>query len=160
MDFIIDDLAGPKIIQFLEEHIEDMKSVSPPESKHALDLDGLRNSDVIFWSAWEKGNLLGCGALKELNPRQAEIKSMRVSSIQRGKGVASKLLTHMLDHAVSTGYKVISLEMGSMPYFDPARRLYEKFGFDYCQPFANYAEDPNSVFMSLELHSANQKIEK
>jgi len=160
MDFIIDDLAGPKIIQFLEEHIEDMKSVSPPESKHALDLDGLRNSDVIFWSAWEKGNLLGCGALKELSPREAEIKSMRVSSIQRGKGVASKLLTHMLDHAVTKGYQIISLETGSMPYFEPARRLYEKFGFDYCQPFANYAEDPNSVFMSLQLHNSNQKMDK
>ncbi|MCL4110207.1 UNVERIFIED_CONTAM: hypothetical protein GTU68_026727 [Idotea baltica] len=129
-----------------------MKSVSPPESKHALDLDGLRMPDVIFWSAWEEDNLVGCGALKELNDSHAELKSMRVSSKLRGHGIASKLLKHILSEAKFKGYDTLSLETGSMAFFEPARKLYEKFGFQDCAPFASYMEDPNSVFMSLELN--------
>jgi len=151
MEFRIDDLSDPKIGDFLEEHIEDMKSVSPPESKHALDLDDLKMPDVTFWSAWEKDILVGCGALKELDSSHAEIKSMRISSELRGRGIASKLLSHILSEASLKGYLRLSLETGSMSFFDPARKLYEKFGFTYCEPFANYKKDPNSVFMCLEL---------
>ena len=151
MEFKIDDLSDPRIAEFLEEHIEDMKSVSPPESKHALDLEGLRVPGITFWSVWENAELVGCGALKELDSFHAEIKSMRVSSELRGRGVASKLLGHMLNEAKLKGYRVLSLETGSMPFFEPARKLYQKFGFKICSPFANYKEDTNSVFMSLGL---------
>jgi putative acetyltransferase len=151
MEIKIDDLSDPRIEEFLEEHISDMKSVSPPESKHALDLEGLKDPDVTFWSVWERKELVGCGALKQLDDFHAEIKSMRVSSNQRGQGIASKLLVHILSEATSKGYHRLSLETGSMAFFKPARKLYENFGFKYSAPFANYIEDPNSVFMSLDL---------
>jgi putative acetyltransferase len=151
MQFKIDDLSDPRITEFLEAHIKDMKSVSPPESKHALDLRGLRMPDVTFWSAWEDEHLVGCGALKELNSSHAEIKSMRVSSELRGRGIASKLLSYILGEAASKGYRTLSLETGSMPFFEPARNLYEKFGFQYCAPFGNYKDDSNSMFMSLDI---------
>ena len=107
--------------------------------------------DVTFWSAWDRGKLVGCGALKELDNTHAEIKSMRVSPGLRGRGVASGMLRHILGEAASRGYCKLSLETGSMAFFEPARKLYEKFGFNYCAPFGDYNDDPNSVFMSLEL---------
>jgi len=151
MEIRIDDLSDPRIETFLKEHIEEMKSISPPESKHALDLESLRKPDITFWSAWQKEELIGCGALKELDESHAEIKSMRVSSRLRGKQVASRLLSHIISEATLRGYRKLSLETGSMAFFNPARKLYEKFGFKHCSPFANYKEDPNSVFMSMEL---------
>ena len=149
--FKVDDLSDPRIHSFLKEHMRDMHAVSPPQSIHALDINDLRDSSVTFWSAWFSEQLIACGALKRLNATHAEIKSMRVSSQHRGNGIASKLLRHILETANKDGYDRLSLETGSMVFFDPARRLYEKFGFEYCEPFANYKSDPNSVFMSLYL---------
>ncbi|WP_444995999.1 GNAT family N-acetyltransferase [Aliikangiella sp. IMCC44359] len=151
MKIKVDDLSDPRIAVFLDEHIADMKSISPPESKHALDINSLKKPDIIFWTAWEQENLLGCGALKKLSKEHAEIKSMRVCSSFRGKGVASLILKHILNEATSMGYTRLSLETGSMPFFAPARKLYEKFGFLCCGPFSNYKEDPNSVFMTLRI---------
>jgi len=151
MRIITDDLSGKEIAEFLEEHINDMKETSPPESKHALDLEGLRQPEVTFWTVWDNQTLVGCGALMELNLEQAEIKSMRTSSLSRQKGIASKLLQHMLSEARKRGYHRLSLETGSMPFFGPARKLYARFGFKYCAPFSSYKEDPNSVFMTIEL---------
>lgn len=151
LEIRVDDLSDPRVAQFLDEHIQDMRSVSPPESKHALDLDGLKHPTVTFWSVWKGGELIACGALKQLTKRHAEIKSMRVSPARRGQGVAAILLKHIVNDAASRGYHCLSLETGSMAFFVPARRLYESFGFDYCPPFAAYTGDPNSVFMSLEL---------
>lgn len=149
MEIRLDDLSDSRIVEFLEEHLEDMRSVSPPESKHALDLHGLKDSAVMFWSMWDDQDLIACGALKHLEDGHAEVKSMRVSPALRGQGLASQLLTHILKEAVSRGYQRVSLETGSMPFFEPARRLYMSFGFKVCDPFADYHEDPNSVFMSL-----------
>jgi len=151
MEIKIDDLTSQEIAEFLDDHIKDMKSISPPESKHALDLDGLRKPEITFWSVWAEGVLVGCGALKELNKTHAEIKSMRTLSACRGKGVASALLQYILQVSSQRGYHRVSLETGSMPFFEPARSLYTKFGFTYCAPFATYKEDPNSVFMSKAL---------
>ena len=151
MKIRIDDLSDPKIEIFLNEHIEDMKSVSPPESKHALDIDNLRKHEITFWSVWSEEEIIACGALKALNQTHAEIKSMRVSSALRGNGVASELLNHILDEARLKKYRKLSLETGSMAFFEPARRLYEKHGFKYCAPFASYKADVNSVFMTLDL---------
>jgi putative acetyltransferase len=144
----IDDLSGSEIAEFLEEHIREMKSVSPPESKHALDLEGLRKPEVIFWTVWDDDRLIGCGAMKELDADLAEIKSMRTIVLYRGQGIASMLLQHILNEAKQRGYQRISLETGSMPFFEPARNLYTKYGFEYCAPFSSYREDPNSVFMT------------
>jgi putative acetyltransferase len=146
----IDDLTRPAVHALLEEHLADMYAWSPPESVHALDLEGLRRPEVTFWSAWsERGELLGCGALKEIDPRHAEIKSMRTANAHRGKGVGRQLLRHLLAVARERGYRRLSLETGAQPGFEPARRLYEAFGFRYTAPFEGYVEDPNSVFMTL-----------
>ena len=108
--------------------------------------------EVTFWSVWDKDQLIACGGIKALDDLHAEIKSMSVSSTLRGQGVASKLLSHMLSEAILKGYNKLSLETGSMAFFEPARKLYESFDFTYCAPFAAYKEDPNSVFMTLELN--------
>jgi putative acetyltransferase len=149
-----DDLAGPEIRALLEEHLAHMHSLSPPESVHALDLDALRRPEIGFWTAWsEGGELLGCGALKRIDARHAEIKSMRTAAAHRGRGVARAMLEHILAEARRGGYARLSLETGAEPAFAPARALYERFGFSYCAPFEGYVQDPNSVFMMRELQT-------
>ena len=147
----VDGLSGPEIAELLREHLECMASVSPPESRHALNLDGLRRPEVTFWTAWKGDQLAGCGALKELDHWHGEIKSMRTARAHLKQGVASKVLAHLIEEGKRRGYRRLSLETGSMDYFDPARRLYAKFGFVVCAPFGSYREDPNSTFMTLEL---------
>jgi putative acetyltransferase len=147
----LDDLSGKEIFSLLQEHLEDMKATSPPESKHALDLDGLKDPSVKFWTIWDDTELAGCGAFKILDSEHAEIKSMRTSNQYQNKGVASKLLIHIIEQAKLFGLKTLSLETGSMDYFVPAHGLYKKHGFSFCGPFSNYKADPNSKFMSLEL---------
>ena len=151
MDIRVDDLSGAEIAALLEEHLADMRAVSPPESKHALDLDGLRVPEITFWTVWDEDVLAGCGAIKLLDARHAEIKSMRTAHAYRHRGVGAALLRHIIDEARQRGVHRLSLETGSMPFFEPARRLYSKFGFSYCGPFAGYIEDPNSVFMTKAL---------
>ncbi|HTZ19372.1 MAG TPA: GNAT family N-acetyltransferase [Opitutaceae bacterium] len=147
----VDDLTGPEIAAFLEEHIGDMRAVSPPESKHALDLEGLRRPEITFWTAWDDGRLVGCCALKQLDATHGEIKSMRVAKNERGKGIGSALVAHVLGEARARRFARVSLETGAMPYFESARRLYRRHGFQRCGPFAPYQPDPNSVFMTLEI---------
>ena len=128
-----------------------MRPIPPPESMHTLDLEGLRKPEITFWTVWDEQTLVGCGALKELDGLHAEIKSMRTSALHKQKGIASMLLQHMIGVAKARGYRRLSLETGAPPFFEPARRLYEKFGFECCPPFCGYREDPNSVFMTREL---------
>ena len=118
---------------------------------HALDLEGLRAPEVTFWSVWQRSELLGCGALKELDARHGEIKSMRTASSHVRGGIAAMLLEHILNVALERGYHRLSLETGSMEAFAPARALYARFGFELCEPFADYVHDPYSVFMTREL---------
>ncbi|WP_409347207.1 GNAT family N-acetyltransferase [Paenibacillus sp. MBLB4367] len=151
MDIKIDDLTGSEVTELVSEHLKGMTLLSPPESMHALNLEGLRKPEITFWSAWEQEELAGCGALKELDEQHGEIKSMRTSNAHLRKGVAKRLLEHIVEEAKRRGYRRISLETGSMDAFEPARRLYESFGFRYCKPFSDYIEDPNSVFMTKEL---------
>ncbi|WP_343123450.1 MULTISPECIES: GNAT family N-acetyltransferase [unclassified Lysobacter] len=139
------------MIALLREHLQGMARLSPPESIHALDLDGLRRPGISFWSAWQDGQLLGCGALKQLDPEHGEIKSMRTAARHLRKGVAAAMLDHLIDEAGRRAYRRLSLETGSMDGFEPARRLYTRFGFDPCGPFADYVDDPNSVFMTKHL---------
>lgn len=146
-----DDVTASEVIALLQDHLQSMTLHSPPESIHALDTDRLRQPDITFWSAWDGEDLLGCGALKELDSRHGEIKSMKTSPQHIRKGVAKQLLLHIIEVAKRRGYQRISLETGSMDAFHPARRLYEKAGFQYCEPFADYKEDPNSLFMTLEM---------
>lgn len=152
MKIVRDDLTGPDIHRLLEEHLAHMHSQSPPESVHALDLERLRRPEISFWSVWSPdGALMGCGALKELDARHGEVKSMRTREAFRGQGVARAVLTHILEVARERGYERLSLETGSQPGFVPAVQLYTAFGFETCGPFEGYVEDPNSIFMTRRL---------
>ena len=151
MKIRLDDLSGPQVRALLEEHLRNMHSISPPESVHALDLEGLRRPEIAFWTVWSDEALLGCGALKALDARHGEIKSMRTAAAHRRSGVAQAVLQHIIAEATKRGYTRLSLETGSQAEFEPARRLYMKHGFEECPPFADYLEDPNSVFMTRRL---------
>jgi len=151
MDIRVDDLSGPEIIHLLHEHLQSVALHSPPESVHALDLEALRKPDITFWSVWQDAELMGCGAIKELDSRHGEIKSMRTASLHLRKGVAARLMRHILEEAKRRSYERLSLETGSVDAFVPARKLYASFGFKPCGPFANYVEDPYSVFMTREM---------
>jgi len=146
-----DDLTGPEIAALLREHLQCMADVSPPESRHALNLDGLRRPEITFWTIWDGSTLAGCGALKDLGERHGEIKSMRTARTHLRQGVAGRMLQHIITEATDRGYTRLSLETGSMSYFYPAHALYAKHGFQKCAPFSAYREDPNSVFMTLLL---------
>ncbi|MEO5669640.1 MAG: GNAT family N-acetyltransferase [Ramlibacter sp.] len=146
-----DDLSRPEIHALLNEHLQNMYELSPPESVHALDLDKLRQPEITFWSAWDGTQLLGCGALKELDGKHGEVKSMRTPAALRRKGAGRAILAHIVAVARSRSYERLSLETGSQDAFKPAQRLYESFGFTPCGPFGDYTDDPNSVFMTLHL---------
>ncbi|WP_245555270.1 GNAT family N-acetyltransferase [Hahella ganghwensis] len=147
----VDDLNGPEVTGLLQEHMQEMIQRSPPESIHALDLEGLRKPEITFWTAWRDQQLIGCGALRELNADHGEIKSMRTATAFQEQGIGKKMLKHLLEEARRREYARVSLETGSQDSFNPARQLYAGFGFQYCEPFADYREDPNSVFMTLDL---------
>jgi putative acetyltransferase len=151
MKIEIDDLSRIEVHDLLNEHLQNMHQLSPAESVHALDLESLRKPDITFWSAWEGAALVGCGALKELDRRHGEVKSMRTPNAYRRQGAARIILAHIVQVAKSRSYERLSLETGSMEAFKPAQKLYQSFGFTYCGPFADYIEDPNSVFMTLRL---------
>ena len=141
-------LDHPAVIALLKEHLASMEQTAPPESRHALDPGGLRGPDITFWSLWDGSQLAGVGALKHLSRDHVEIKSMKTAPAYLRKGIASKILAHMIQDARERGCLRISLETGSMEFFAPARHLYSSFGFEPCAPFGNYVDDPNSVFMS------------
>ncbi len=143
-----DNLKSQAIADLLKQHHQDMLLHSPPDSVHALDLTALQGPDITFYSVWIDDELAGCGALKALDDKQGEIKSMRTAVAHLRKGVAAALLTHMITVAKNRGYKSLSLETGSMAAFIPARQLYQQFGFENCEPFGSYSEDPYSVFMA------------
>jgi putative acetyltransferase len=155
VEIVVDDLSGARIAAFLAAHVAEMRAVSPPGSSHALDLAALRAPGVTFWSALEGDALVGCGALKALDAGHAEIKSMRTAPTHQNRGVASAVLRHIIAEAARAGYARLSLETGSFAFFAPARGLYTKYGFEYCGPFADYREDPHSVFMTRAVHHSD-----
>lgn len=151
MELIRDDLDSADVARLLQQHLDSAAELSPPESVHALDLSALRRPDITFWSVRAGGELLGCGALKELDPGHGEIKSMRTAAGHLRRGVASTVLRRIVEEAKGRGYKRLSLETGAAAAFASARALYRRFGFECCGPFGDYREDPHSVFMTLAL---------
>lgn len=151
MRIALDDLRGADVVAFLEEHVAQLRDVTPPGSSHALDLDGLRAPDVRFWTMTADGELLGCAALKTLTAEHAELKSMRTAGHRTRQGVATALLRHVLDEARAAGFGRVSLETGSFEFFAPARALYARHGFTECAPFGSYRPDRHSTFMTLQL---------
>jgi putative acetyltransferase len=154
MQIRVDDLKSVEVITLLEAHLDYCRASSPPESVHALDLEGLRARNVTFWSIWDGQHILGCGALKELDSRHGEVKSMHTKVSARGRGVAGAMVKHIISEARARGYRRLSLETGADDAFAPARALYASFGFVLTEPFADYRLDPFSVFMKLDLAKA------
>jgi putative acetyltransferase len=157
VDIRLGGLETPEVAALLAEHVADMRRYSPPESVHALDLDRLRTPDLTFWSLWDGEEVLGCAALRELDPAHGEVKSMRTASAHRRRGVAAALLDHGVAEARRRGYLRLSLETGSPAEFAPARAMYAAYGFTPCGPFGPYALDDFSVFMTLDLEPADQE---
>lgn len=151
MQIVVADPTGPEVRTLLEQHLADMVATSPPESVHALDPQALLHPAITFFAARIDGVIVGCGALKELNSIEVELKSMRLVEQVRGQGLGTALLSHLLAEAKVRGYRTILLETGAEAYFAPARRLYARHGFVECAPFSSYVVDPNSVFMQLDL---------
>jgi putative acetyltransferase len=154
MKIVVDDLSGPEIARFLEEHVQQMRELTPLESKHALDLDGLRHPEITFWTVLDGEAVVGCGALKRLDDTHAEVKSMRTAPDRRRSGVAALVLAHIIAEATRLGFTRLSLETGSAEFFAPARGLYAKYGFTVCEPFADYRLDPHSVYLTRTLTPA------
>lgn len=148
------DLADPRIVALLQTHLLSARAETAPGSAHALDLAGLQSPDISFWAMWEGEVLLGVGALKRLSPDHGEVKSMHTAQAMRRKGAGSAMLRHIVAAARAGGLSRLSLETGSWDYFRPARALYARHGFVECPPFGDYAPDPNSVFMTLDLSAA------
>ncbi|MEO6852550.1 MAG: GNAT family N-acetyltransferase [Rhodoferax sp.] len=157
MHIEIDDLTRPAIHALLQEHLDHMYELSPPECVFALDINALRAPDISFWTAWEGPLLLGCGALKQLDTQHGELKSMRTPTAQRGRGAGRAMLVHILEVAKARGYTRLSLETGTEAAFQPAQKLYASMGFVPCGPFASYQEDPHSLFMALDLSLFDSK---
>lgn len=148
LEFRLDDLSGAPTRALVARHLAGMHAHSPPESVHAFDVDKLRAPDVTFWSVWVGDAIAGCGALKRLDGKRGEIKSMRVADAFLGRGVGRAILDHLIAEARARGMESLWLETGSAPAFLPALRLYESAGFVRCGPFGEYTEDPFSVFMT------------
>ena len=151
MRITVDDLTDPAVIDLLDGHVSQLRSISPPESTHALDLDGLRAPGVTFWVARDGDAVLGCGALTEVEPGHGEVKSMRTAPGAQRRGVARAVLGEILAEARRRVLSRVSLETGSDDFFAPARALYASHGFTECGPFGSYRPDPHSTFMTLEL---------
>ena len=151
MDIRPGTLEHPAVIALLEAHLRDMQAITPAESVHALDLSGLRIPEVSFWSIWSDDEAVGCGALRDLGQGNGELKSMRTAPSHRGRGVGAAMLAHLVAHARSQGFEQLWLETGATAPFFPAHRLYARAGFTACGPFADYGDDPHSVFMTLRL---------
>ncbi|MDP4034052.1 MAG: GNAT family N-acetyltransferase [Pseudorhodobacter sp.] len=146
-----DSPLAPEVLPLLQRHLDLMWASSPPESVHALAASDLADKEVAFFTLREAGAVLGMAALRQIDTRHAEIKSMHIVAEARGRGLARVLLNHVLAEARAMGYARLSLETGVEPVFAPARALYLKAGFAICRPFAGYNDDPNSVFMTRAL---------
>ena len=144
-------LDDPRVVALLHTHVTRARGETARGSAHALDVSGLRAPDITFWSAWEGEDVVGVGALRRLSAEHGEIKSRHTAEAARGRGVGSALLRQIMASARARGMSRLSLETGSWAYFLPARALYARHGFVECPPFGEYREDPNSVFMTLEL---------
>jgi len=138
-----------EVNEMLIKHFIELRSVSPEGSAHVLDIKGLKDLTIKFWSLWEDNQLMGIGALKFLDKEHGEFKSIRVNDKFRKKGNGTKVINHLIDEAKKLNIKKLSLETGAGFFFNPARKLFNQCGFKVCKPFSHYKEDVNSVYMCL-----------
>ena len=152
MKSIEGNFNNPKVNELLTKHFIELRSVSPAGSTHVLDITGLKDQSIKFWSLWDNDELIGCGALKFLDKIHGEFKSIRVVDKFRKKGAGEKIFNHLIEEAKKLGIKKLSIETGSGKFFEPARKLFINFGFQPCLPFAHYKDDPNSCFYTKDLN--------
>jgi len=149
MESVEGNFENSEVNEMLIKHFTELRSVSPKGSTHVLDIAGLKDPSIKFWSLWEEGQLMGGGALKFLNQEHGEFKSIRVNDKFRKKGNGIKVINHLIDKAKKLKVKKLSLETGAGIFFNPARKLFNQCGFKACEPFLHYKKDINSVYMSL-----------
>ncbi len=157
MKSIEGDFDNQEVDKLLKKHFVELRSVSPLGSTHVLDIEGLKDSSIKFWSMWENDQLIGCGALKFLEKDHGEFKSIRVADKFRKNGNGIKIINHLIDKAKKLNIKKISIETGAGNFFKPARELFILCGFKSCEPFAHYKEDINSVYMNMFINEVKVK---
>ena len=151
MKSIEGNFQNSEVNELLNKHFIELRSVSPEGSTHVLDIDGLKDKSIKFWSLWDNNELIGCGALKFLEKNHGEFKSIRVADKFRRSGIGEKIIEHLIEEAKKLEISKLSIETGAGDFFIPARKLFSKFGFKKCIPFAHYKEDPNSCYYTLNL---------
>ena len=151
MKSIEGNFDNSEVNDLLKKHFIELRSVSPAGSTHVLDIDGLKDPSIKFWSLWEDNKLIGCGALKFLEKNHGEFKSIRVANEFRKKGIGERIIEHLIEEAKKLEISKLSIETGAGEFFLPARKLFSKFGFKLCPPFAHYKEDPHSCYYTLNL---------
>ena len=144
-----------EVHELLTNHFIELRSVSPEGSAHVLDIPGLKVPSIKFWSLWQKEMLLGCGALKFLDEKHGEFKSIRIHDYFRGKGYGANVINHLIIEAKKLSILKISIETGAGNFFKPARKLFKQCGFKECEPFAHYREDVNSVYFTRLIDNSN-----
>tara|TARA_X000000368_G_scaffold336446_1_gene274086 strand:+ start:546 stop:1001 length:456 start_codon:yes stop_codon:yes gene_type:complete len=150
MKSIENNFDDPQVNDLLNKHFVELRTVSPQGSTHVLDILGLKHESIRFWSLWENNELIGCGAIKFLDEKHGEFKSIRVADKYRRSGAGEKIIFHLINQAKQIGINKLSIETGAGEFFAPARKLFKKFGFKTCKPFAHYKDDPNSCYFSLD----------
>ena len=151
MKSIENNFDDPQVNELLTKHFIELRSVSPEGSSHVLDIPGLKDPSIKFWSLWENNELIGCGALKFLDPKHGELKSIRVADSFKKKGYGKKIIKVLIEKSRKLNIKKISVETGAGDFFAPARKLFKSFGFKECGPFAHYKDDPNSFYYSVDI---------
>ena len=151
MKSIEGNFDNSEVNDLLKKHFIELRSVSPAGSTHVLDINGLKDPSIKFWSLWENNKLIGCGALKFLEKNHGEFKSIRVADEFKKKGAGKRIISHLIEEAKKLKISKLSIETGAGDFFLPARNLFSKFGFKSCPPFAHYKDDPNSCYYTLDL---------
>ena len=151
MKSIEGNFDNPEVIGLLKKHFIELRTVSPADSTHVLDIEGLKDKSIKFWSLWENNKLIGCGALKFLEKNHGEFKSIRVADEFKKTGIGERIINHLIEEAKKLKISKLSIETGAGDFFLPARNLFSKFGFKSCPPFAHYKDDPNSCYYTLDI---------
>lgn len=144
---------NPKVNELLVNHFKELRSVSPENSCHVLDIKGLKTENIKFWSLWEEDELVGCGALKFLEKKHGELKSIRIADTFRKKNYGKKVIEHLILEAKKLEITKLSLETGAGNFFKPARKLFRNCGFNDCDPFDDYKENPDSCYMTIDINN-------
>ena len=154
------NFSHPDVNKLLIKHFIELRNASPEGSAHVLDIPGLKDPSIKFWSLWENDKLFGCGALKFLDKDHGEFKSIRIHENYRKKGNGSKVIEHLIYQAKKLGIERISIETGAGKFFEPARKLFKKCNFEPCEPFAHYKKDINSIYLTKLINNNSNKKDK